>query len=54
MSVADYVVLASLLIQGIVAFRGHHLTKGAVEKALANNRALLAKTLTDIVSKFHV
>lgn len=53
MSIQDYVVLGSLLIQALVAFRGHKLTKSAVERALANNRALLAKTLSDIVSKFH-
>lgn len=52
MSIADYVVLASLLIQLVVAARGHHLTKAAIEKALGNNRALLAKTLADIVTRF--
>lgn len=44
----DYTVVGTVLLNLVAAYRHHKLTLGLFQKALANNRTLLAKTLMDV------
>ena len=48
----DYLLIGTVLFNLVAAARHTKLTKASLEKGLYNNRQLLGKILSDIVSEF--
>jgi hypothetical protein len=52
MNMQDYISLALLLMNALYLARHHKLSKQYFQKAIASNRDLIAKTLSDLLTRF--